>query len=128
MLLVSFWATWCGSCIAEFADLEDTYRMYSVRDLGLVTVSTNMPDETNTVMKLLEKMHATSRNLLFASNDTASLQAAFDPKWESAVPYTVLLAPGGKVLYQKQGSVDILEVRRKILAYLDSDYIGFNKY
>src|SRR6266852_5753651 len=49
MLLVSFWATWCGSCIAEFADLEDTYRMYSVRDLGLVTVSSNMPDETNTV-------------------------------------------------------------------------------
>jgi thiol-disulfide isomerase/thioredoxin len=128
MLLVSFWATWCGSCIAEFADLEDTYRMYSVRDLGLVTVSTNMPDETNTVMKLLEKMHATSRNLLFASNDTASLQAAFDPKWESAVPYTVLLAPGGKVLYQKQGSFDILELRRKILANLDSDYIGFNKY
>jgi peroxiredoxin len=128
MLLVSFWATWCGSCIAEFADLEDTYRMYSVRDLGLVTVSTNMPDETNTVMRLLQKMHATSRNLLFASNDTASLQAAFDSKWESAVPYTVLLAPGGKVLYQKQGSVDILELRRKILAYLDSDYIGFNKY
>ncbi|HWW98249.1 MAG TPA: TlpA family protein disulfide reductase, partial [Edaphobacter sp.] len=128
MLLVSFWATWCGSCLAEFADLEDTYRMYSVRDLELVTVSTNMPDETKSVMKLLEKMHATSRNLLFASDDTASLQAAFDPKWESAVPYTVLLAPGGKVLYQKQGSVDILELRRKILADLDSDYIGFNKY
>lgn len=102
MLLVSFWATWCGSCIAEFADLEDTYRMYSVLDLELVTVSTNMPDETNSVMKLLETMRATSRNLLFASSDTASLQAAFDPKWESAVPCTVLLAPGGKVLYQKQ--------------------------
>ena len=128
MLLVSFWATWCGSCIAEFADLEDTYRMYSMRDLGLVTVSTNMPDETKSVMKLLEKMHATSRNLLFASDDAASLQAAFDPTWESAVPYTVLLAPGGKVLYQKQGSVDILELRRKILANLDSDYVGFNQY
>src|ERR1700743_527667 len=23
--LISFWATWCGSCIDEFADLEDTY-------------------------------------------------------------------------------------------------------
>jgi hypothetical protein len=87
-----------------------------------------MPDETKSVMKLLDKMHATSRNLLFASDDAASLQAAFDPTWESAVPYTVLLAPGGKVLYQKQGSVDILELRRKILANLDSDYVGFNQY
>jgi thiol-disulfide isomerase/thioredoxin len=128
MLLVNFWATWCGSCVHEFPDFEETYRMYSVRDLELVTVSANMPDEKNGVMNFLEKMHATSRNLLFASDDTAALQAAFDPKWESAVPYTVLLAPGGKVLYQKQGSVDMLELRRTILANLPSDYVGFNQY
>lgn len=128
MLLVSFWATWCGSCIHEFPDFEDTYRMYSMRDFELVTVSANMPDEKNSVMRVLEKMHATSRNLLFDSNDTAALQAAFDPKWESAVPYTVLISPEGKVLYQKQGSVDILELRRTILANLPSDYEGFNQY
>ena len=80
------------------------------------------------VQRLLEKMHATSRNLLFDSDDTAALQAAFDPNWESAVPYTVLIAPDGKILYQKQGAIDILELRRTILANLPSDYIGFNKY
>src|SRR5260370_28099053 len=45
MMLVDFWATWCGSCVVEFADLEDTLRMYSGRDFSLVTVSANMPDE-----------------------------------------------------------------------------------
>jgi peroxiredoxin len=128
MLLVSFWATWCGSCVHEFPDFQDTFRMYGVRDLELVTVAANMPDEKNTVLRILEKMHATSRNLLFASNDTAALQTAFDPRWESAVPYTVLISPDGKVLYQKQGSVDMLELRRTILANLPSDYEGFNKY
>ena len=64
----------------------------------------------------------------FASEDTAALQAAFDPAWESAVPYTVLIAPDGKVLYKKQGSVDMLELRRTILASMPSDYEGFNKY
>jgi len=127
-LLVSFWATWCGSCMHEFPDLQDTFRMYGARDLELVTVAANMPDEKNSVLRLLEKMHATSRNLLFASADTAALQAAFDPNWESAVPYTVLIAPDGRVLYQKQGAVDILELRRTILANLPSDYEGFNKY
>jgi peroxiredoxin len=128
MLLVSFWATWCGSCVHEFPDFEDTFRMYNVRDFDLVTVAANMPDEKASVMRVLEKMHATSRNLLFDSDDTAALQAAFDPQWESAVPYTVLIAPDGKVLYQKQGSVDILELRRTILANLPSDYEGFNRY
>ncbi len=128
MLLISFWATWCGSCIDEFADLEDTYLMYKVRDLDLVTVSANMPDEKTGVQKMLEKKRATSRNLLFASNDTAALQSAFDPSWESAVPYTILLDADGKVLFKSLGSVDVLELRRTILANLPSDYIGFNQY
>jgi peroxiredoxin len=128
MLLVSFWATWCGSCIDEFADLQDTFLMYKVRDFDLITVSANMPDEKNSVLKMLLKQHATSRNLLFDSDDTAAMQKAFDPTWESAVPYTVLIDAEGKVLYKRIGSVDILELRRTILAYLPSDYIGFNKY
>jgi peroxiredoxin len=128
MMLVSFWATWCGSCVAEFADLQDTFRMYSVRDLSLVTVSANMPDERAGVLRFLQKQRATSRNLLFDSNDTAALQTAFDPQWDSAVPYTILLSGDGKVLYKTIGSVDILELRRTILANVLSEYSGFNRY
>lgn len=128
MILVSFWATWCGACIDEFADFQDTFQMYKDRDLELITVAANMPDEKPGVMKMLERKHATSRNLLFASKETTALQMAFDPAWDSAVPYTVLIDAGGKVLYKKLGSVDMLELRRTILAYLPSDYIGFNQY
>ncbi len=126
--LVSFWATWCGSCVAEFADMQDTLRMYGDRGFNLVTVSANAPDEKDGVQKFLERKHATSRNLLFASDDTAELQKAFDPHWESAVPYTVLIAPGGQVLFSTTGSVDMLELRRKILASVPAAYIGFQKY
>ncbi len=56
------------------------------------------------------------------------MQKAFDPTWESAVPYTILLDANGKVLYKNLGTVDILELRRTILANMPSDYIGFNQY
>ena len=128
LLLVSFWATWCGPCVHEFPDIETTWRMYRVRDFDLVTVSTNMPDERDGVLRMLEKQHASSRNLLFGSDDTYALQASFDPNWKSAVPYTVLIAPDGKIVYQHQGDIDFLELRRTILANLRADYIGFQKY
>ncbi len=128
MTLISFWATWCGSCIDEFDDLEDTYLMYKDRDFDLVTVSSNMPDEKEGVLRMLKKKRATSRNFLFSSSDTEALQKAFDPTWESAVPYTILLDANGKVLYKNLGTVDILQLRRTILANLPSDYIGFNQY
>jgi len=129
LLLVNFWATWCGPCVVEFPDLETTYRMFRTRDLDMVTVATNMPDEKPGVVKFLEKQHATSRNLIFGSTDTYAMQAAFDPKWESGVPYTILLAPDGKVLYQQTGDLDVLALRRAILANLDdSSYLGHRAY
>jgi thiol-disulfide isomerase/thioredoxin len=129
VLLVNFWATWCGPCLHELPDLETTYRMYRQRDFDFVTVAANMPDEQEGVMKVLQRQHASSRNLLFGSADTYAMQAAFDPKWESGVPYTVLIAADGKVLYQEQGELDILKLRRAILGNLpDSGYIGHRAY
>jgi len=128
MLLINFWATGCGTCVTEFADLQTTFRMYSTREFTMVTVSGNGPDERAGVLEFLQKQHATTRNLLFASTDTYALQAAFDTKWEAALPYTILIAEDGKVLYRREGEVDLLELRRTILANLHTDYSGFREY
>lgn len=128
VLLVNFWATSCGSCVTEFPDLQTTLRMYLSREFSLVTVSTNAPDERPAVLKFLEKQHATSRNLLFASPDVHALQVAFGAKWDPALPYTMLIAPDGKVLYRREGEVDIFDLRRIILANLEIDYPGFREY
>ena len=128
LTLVSFWDTRCESCIAQFAGIEATYRMYSVRGFELVSVAANPPGARAAVQQVLEKQHATSRNLLFASGDTASFERAFDPEWDSTVPYTALIAPDGRMVYRKLGAVDMLELRRTILANMDWEYAGFSQY
>jgi peroxiredoxin len=129
VLLVNFWATWCGGCVHELPDLETTWRMYRLRDFDFVTVAANMPDEKPGVLKYLERLHGSSRNLLFGSTDTDQMQHSFAPEWEGALPYSVLLSPDGKIVYEHQGEVDILKLRRVILGNLpDPDYIGHRAY
>ena len=129
LLLVDFWATWCSPCVEEFAKLETMHRMYGHRAFELVTVSINYPDEKAGVLSALKKQHATSRNLVLGSTDIYALMGAFDPEWNAAVPYTMLIRPDGTVVYKRQGSINPLEVRRLIIANLaDDDYIGHQAY
>ena len=129
LLLVDFWATWCGPCRKELPEFETMYRMYGHRAFDLVTVNINYPDEKPGVMKVLNAEHATSTNHVLSSTDIYTQLAAFDPEWNAAVPYTLLIAPGGEILYKSTGSVDALALKRLIIGNLpDDDYLGHQAY
>jgi len=119
--LINFWATWCGPCVTEFPDLITINRMYRHRAFELVTVSANYPDEKKEVIAFLQKRQASCRNLLFGETDKYKLMEAFDPKWDGALPYTVLLGPNREVLYRRQNAIDPLELKRLIVKTLKED-------
>jgi thiol-disulfide isomerase/thioredoxin len=121
LLMINFWATWCAPCASEFPDLETTYRMYQPRSLEFVSVSVNDPEERSAVLQFLQAHHASHPNRLFATSDVYGLQAAFDPALPAPVPFTLVLAPNGEVLYQELGEANIPRLRRAILANLPDD-------
>jgi peroxiredoxin len=117
--LVNFWATWCGPCVTEFPDLMMINRMYRQRDFEVITVAAQYPDEKDDALAFLKKHQASNKNLIFGDTDKYKMMEAFDAAWEGALPFTMLIDPSGEVLYKSQGRFDALELKRRIVKYLN---------
>ena len=120
--LVNVWATWCGPCVIEFPDLVSLHRIYRGRDFEVVTVNADDPEQQGKARAFLEERQASMRNLAWSSDDQYALADALDPKWQGGLPYTILVAPGGKVIYRSDGAFDMRELRRLIVEWLGRYY------
>jgi peroxiredoxin len=118
LVLVNFWATWCVPCVEEMPELVTMNRMYRHRGFELVTISTDEPARRGKALEVLKKLQCSSSNRLLGAEGKYEMIEAVDKDWSGALPYTALIAPGGKVLYRKQGPIDVLELRRAIVAWL----------
>jgi peroxiredoxin len=113
--LINVWATWCGPCVTEFPDFMVINHMYRNRDFELVTVSADAPEKADKALKFLQQKYASNKNYLFNNEDKYKLIEAIDPKWQGALPYTLLVEPGGKIIYSQQGTIDPKKLRKIIV-------------
>jgi peroxiredoxin len=129
-IVVDFWSTKCKECMDHLIDYENTYRMYRHRKFDMITVSTDSPSDQAKVTDFLQQQHASGTNLQLGSKDARALQAAVGEKWKLNQPFVMVIAPNGKVVYQKGGDSDILIVRRNVMATIPNDgpWAGVQEY
>jgi thiol-disulfide isomerase/thioredoxin len=113
--LINVWATWCGPCVVEFPDFVTINRMYRDRDFEFVSISADVMEKKDKALAFLKKQEASSKNYLFTIDNKYKLIEAIDPNWQGALPYTILVEPGGKIVYSKQGPIDPAELKKTIL-------------
>ena len=118
LTLVNLWATWCGPCVAELPELVTMNRMYRKRNFQLVTISLDELSKQDDALRVLKENHLAAKNFILSSDDRDKFAEALDRDWPGPVPYTVLIAPGGKILYRKTGAFDPLELKRAIVSYV----------
>ncbi|MFH1264206.1 MAG: TlpA family protein disulfide reductase, partial [Planctomycetota bacterium] len=120
--LINVWATSCGPCLVEFPELVAMHRSYRRREFELVTISSDPLEREGQALLVLEQEHASSKNYLFVGVNEYQLAEALDDQWQGALPYTLLVAPGGKIIYRKQGELDPVEVKQAIVGHLGRVY------
>ncbi len=122
LLMVNLWATWCGPCAAELSELVTMNRMYRGRDFKLVTISMDDAQEREAALKVLREQHVSATSYIADIEDRDKFADVLDKDWPGPLPHTLLIAPGGKVVYRKNGPIEPLEVRRAIADYLGRTY------
>lgn len=131
--LFNVWATWCGPCVEEFPTLVEAARRFSQREFEMITISVDNPAHLGRAKSFLEKQSAgipsrvnaslskegrRTNHYLFAGADVATLMAALDPEWKGGIPYSLLVADDGRIVWRHSGVVDGEALRAEILKVL----------
>jgi thiol-disulfide isomerase/thioredoxin len=121
LLLINVWATWCGPCVAEFEDLVDMNRMYRRRDFQFISISADVPEKKQKALEFLKSQAASATNFIYTGASRDDMINAIDSLWRGPLPYTLIVEPGGKIVYRKDGQIDPFTVKKAIV---DDPVIG----
>jgi thiol-disulfide isomerase/thioredoxin len=120
--LINIWATWSTPGTRQLDEFVSINRMYRRREFELITISADLPKRTDEVLSALKEHQVSCKNYLFNSQDLYQLMVAVDEDLLGGVPYTVLIQPGGKVVYRSLGIVEPMELKKAIVGYLGRHY------
>jgi len=127
LLLINVWATWCVPCMAELPEFVTIRNMYRTRKFRLVTICMDEPGQKEAALKVLKERYVSSTNYFLTIADRDRFADLLDKDWAGPVPYTLLIAPGGKVAYRHDGPIDPLKVKRAIVDVLGRTYANRKK-
>jgi peroxiredoxin len=133
--LINVWATWCVPCVQEFPGLVQNAHWFSLRptEFEMITISADAPADSAKAQAFLQKQGAglsktmaatlvaenrTTNSYLFSGSDLNALGQALDPQWPGPLPHTVLVAPGGEIIWRQNGVVDPGELKARIVQAL----------
>lgn len=95
VVMINFWATWCGPCRQEMPLLDALYTRYE--RVGFNLLGVNIDDDSRRAMRMVEELGVSFPVLFDARKEVSELYDV------DAMPVTVILDRQGTVRYVHQG-------------------------
>jgi thiol-disulfide isomerase/thioredoxin len=93
-VLIDFWATWCGPCVAKLDEVEHLRNEFA-GDHGLVVIGANLDSEIDRAREFLKSKHLPWQHALLGDWSTTDVPRRYAV---SNVPAYVLIDPQGRIL------------------------------
>jgi peroxiredoxin len=102
VLLLEFWATWCGPCVAQARILEPIHRDFADRGVDFVAIS--LGEDASTVRAYVDRTPFPYRVLIDPDDELSGRLGIF------ALPTVMIVDKAGHVTYRQPGlsSGDVL--------------------
>jgi len=109
VVVVNFWATWCGPCQEELPRLSTLAAAYAGKPVKFVAISIDEPKNRPRIPAVLSRLHATLESWTGADTDTMD-----DFGLGNIVPGTAILDPHGEIVARIMGKAREEDVRTAV--------------
>lgn len=97
VVLIDFWASWCGPCRAELPNIREQLEQFGTQEFAVVGI--NLDDSLEDYRQAAEQLNITWTNLVGATEDTRGWQHPMAEKYGiSGIPTAILVDKAGKVV------------------------------
>ena len=117
LVLVNFWASWCGPCKDEFPSLLAVRQKFEASGLRVVLVSVDEPGDFAAAQDFLRRQGVEFQSFYKGAQSIGFFTQLY-PSLSGAVPATVLFGPDLKILDAWDGDTSAGEFESRIRAQL----------